>query len=86
MIISDYIEFNNKYLFILLKEYIKLNPCCSVFPNCDHPKYQSGPNVFNIIDKNIDIIDENKFFELKRNGYKTIRSRYLNNIEDDKNG
>jgi hypothetical protein len=62
MVISDYIEFNNKNLFLLLKEYIKVNPCCSVFPNCDHPRYQSGPNVFNIIDKNIDII-KNRYFE-----------------------
>jgi hypothetical protein len=61
MIVNDYFEFNNKNLFLLLKEYIKENPCCKKFPNCEHPIYQSDPNLFNVEHKDINTIKNNYF-------------------------
>ena len=61
MIINDYFKFDNNELFKTLKNYIKTNPCCKQFPNCNHPGYQSDPNLFDIEDSNINIIKNNYF-------------------------
>jgi hypothetical protein len=59
MIVSDYFKINNK-IILKLKKYIKKNPCCNT-TFCNHPKYQSDTNVFNIKDKEIDNIKNNYF-------------------------
>jgi hypothetical protein len=61
MIINDYFKFDNNELFKTLKNYIKTNPCCKQFPNCNHPAYQSDSNLFNIKETNIEIIKNNYF-------------------------
>jgi hypothetical protein len=61
MIINDYFKFDNNELFEILKKYIKINPCCELFPKCNHPKYQSDSNLFNIENNNINIIKNNYF-------------------------
>jgi len=61
VIVNDYFKFDNNKLFKTLKKYIKTNPCCGQFPKCDHPKYQSDPNLFNIKNNDIDIIKNNYF-------------------------
>ena len=61
MNISDYFEIDNKNLSILVKNYIKTNPCCVKFPNCNHPIYQSDPDLFKLNDNNINIIKDNYF-------------------------
>jgi hypothetical protein len=66
ILISDYIKFNNKNLFKILKKYIKTNPCCIKFSNCNHPVYQSDPNLFNIKETNIEII-KNSYFNFLLN-------------------
>lgn len=61
MIISNYFQLNNKNLSIILQKYIKTNPCCIKFPNCDHPVYQSDSNLFNIKKTDIETIKNNYF-------------------------
>ena len=36
---------NNSSLQNALVIYQKINPCCEQFKTCDHPKYQSDPNL-----------------------------------------
>ena len=59
MIISDYFHFNNENLIVKLKEYIKTNPCCNKFLNCEHPKYQSDPNLFDLKNSDVEFIKNN---------------------------
>jgi hypothetical protein len=56
MIVSNYIEFNNERLILFLKKFIKDNPCCKLFPNCNHPEFQSSQNLFNIDQEDLNII------------------------------
>ena len=72
MIISNYFKLNNKNLSIILQQYIKTNPCCIKFPNCNHPVYQSDFNLFNIKETNIEIIKNNYFNCLLNNLNKKI--------------
>jgi hypothetical protein len=72
MIISNYFKLNNKNLSIILQQYIKTNPCCIKFPNCNHPVYQSDSNLFNIIETDIEIIKNNYFNCLLNNLNKKI--------------
>ena len=72
MIISNYFKLNNKNLSIILQQYIKTNPCCIKFPNCNHPVYQSDSNLFNIKETDIEIIKNNYFNCLLNNLNKKI--------------
>jgi len=58
ILVSDYININNEELILKLKDYIKTNKCCTNFPNCFHPEYQTDNNIFNLKDPNIEIIKE----------------------------
>lgn len=49
---------NSLKLHKQIKEYIEENPCCAFFPNCGHPKTQSGPFLdrkFSVIKKSLDL-------------------------------
>lgn len=53
---------NNNKLHQEIKKYIEENPCCVFFPNCNHPKIQSGPFLdkkFNLIKKSLDLSLQN---------------------------
>jgi hypothetical protein len=79
ILISDYIKFDNENLILKLKEYIKNNPCCKIYPNCTHPEYQSDGNIFLMDDKNINIVKENYFYFLE----KILNKKLLNIISND---
>ena len=49
-----------------LKSYIKLNPCCNNFPNCNHPKNQTNSYVFLSKDERIKFIKESYLYCLKK--------------------
>lgn len=78
IVINDYFEFNNKDLFLILKKYIKENPCCKEFPNCKHPAYQSDSNLFNINNKDMNVIKDNYFNSL----LKSLNKNLLNIINN----
>jgi len=46
VIVSEPIKIDNQILIEPLKKYIQLNKCCSSYPNCEHPKIQSDPRLF----------------------------------------
>jgi hypothetical protein len=48
-----------------LDEYVKTNSCCDEFPECQHPKSQTDPNVFESNDKRIKPIKESYLYSLK---------------------
>jgi len=78
ILVSDYIKFDNENLILKLREYIKNNPCCEIYPNCTHPDYQSDGNIFLINDENINIVKENYLSFIK----KILNKQFLNIISN----
>ena len=77
IVVCDNFEIDNKSFCNKIKKYIKTNPCCEKFPDCIHPKYQSDPFVTNINNKNVKIIFNNYFDNLK----KWLNKNFLNVFE-----
>jgi hypothetical protein len=77
ILVFDNFKIDNKELCTTIKEYINRNHCCDKFPNCTHPKYQSDSFVSRINDKNIKIIFDDYFNNIK----KLLDKNFLNVLE-----
>ncbi len=64
------INLSTKSLLEDVKDYIKNNKCCSIYPNCSHPKTQSDINLLN----------DERFKELKEE----IISKLLQTFKNEK--
>jgi len=75
--IAPYQNLNNEKLSKILLKYLKNNKCCINYPNCSHPKHQSNPFLFNLKNKEINILKNNYFNFLKLNfgNFKIIENK-----------